>query len=124
MSENYILSFGRIIKLQDNLAEVIVNKDVEFNTAMIDEYHTWLLENLSAPFALLINKINPYTYTFDAQLNIANLPGIRAMAILAYSRVTEESTNVLISMPRKNKWNVRQFHLRANALSWLNDELA
>ena len=124
MSETYRLSFGQIIKLQDNLAEIIVDSDVEFNMAMIAEYHSWLLDHLNAPFALLVNKKNPYTYTFDAQMNIANLPEIKAMAVVAYSKVTEESTNVLIDMPRKSKWNIRIFDERDLAMNWLQAELA
>ncbi|MCA9954876.1 MAG: hypothetical protein H6657_24195 [Ardenticatenaceae bacterium] len=123
MLESYALSFGQIIKLQDNLVEVIVDENVEFNMTMIHEYHSWLLANLKAPFAMLINKIHPYTYTFDAQISIGNLPEIKAMAVLSYSKITEESTNVLISMPRSNKWNIQVFQTRDEALDWLKDEL-
>lgn len=117
------LSFGQIIKIQDNLVEVLVDADVEFNMDMIAEYHTWMLENLNAPFAILANKINAYTYTFEAQMNIANLPQIKAMAVVSYSKATEESTNVLIGMPRKTKWNIRIFDDRETALNWLRIEL-
>jgi hypothetical protein len=124
MPKAYNLSFGQLIKLQDNLVEVIVDTDVEFNMDMIAEYHTWMLDNLNAPFAILANKINSYTYTFEAQMNIANLPQIKAMAVVSYSKVTEESTNILIGMPRKTKWNIRIFADRETALNWLQLELA
>ena len=123
MQNIFDLSFGQMIKLQENLVEVIVNTDVEFNMIMIAEYHDWLLENLVAPFGILINKKNVYSYTFEAQMNIANLPEIKAMAVVAYSKSTEESTNVLIDMPRKSKWNIRIFEDHDIALNWLQLEL-
>ena len=124
VSKTNKLSFGQINKIQDNLVEVIINAGIELNMDMITEYHTWLLDNLDAPFAILINKKHPYTYTFDAQVNIANLAEIKAMAVISYSKITEESTNVLISLPRKNKWNIRLFDSRNLALDWLQTELA
>ncbi len=123
MLETFDLSFGQITKLQNNLAEVVVDAHVEFNMDMIAEYHGWLLYHLSAPFAILINKLNPYTYTFEAQMNIANLSEIKAMAVVVYSKITEESTNVLIDMPRKAQWNIRIFGNRDAALKWLQTEL-
>jgi hypothetical protein len=123
MQTIFELSFGQFIKLQDNLVEVIVHPNVEFNMMMIAEYHDWLLENLEAPFGILVNKKNSYTYTFEAQMNIANLPEIKAMAVVAYSKATEESTNVLIDMPRKSKWNIHIFDDRDIALNWLQLEL-
>ncbi|MCA9942825.1 MAG: hypothetical protein H6656_16945 [Ardenticatenaceae bacterium] len=123
MVKKYTLSFGQIIKLQDNLVEVIVEPEIEFNMDMVAEYHAWLLENLNAPFAILINKVNSYTYTFQAQMNIANLPEIKAMAVVSYSKASEESTSVLIEMPRKSKWNIHIFEDRDIALNWLQLEL-
>ena len=123
MQNIFDLSFGQIIKLQENLVEVIVNTDVELNMNMIAEYHDWLLENLVAPFGILINKKNVYSYTFEAQMNIANLPDIKAMAVVAYSKSTEKLTNVLIDMPRKSKWNIRIFEDHDIALNWLQLEM-
>ena len=40
---------------------------------MVEEYHAFLLKHLVSPFSLLINKINSYTYSFDAQVNLATL---------------------------------------------------
>ena len=63
----YKLSFGEIIILKPNLAEVIVDNDVEMDLEMVGEYHEFLLSKLGHPFNLLINKVHQYTYTFEAQ---------------------------------------------------------
>ena len=50
------LSFGKMIVLSDDLAEVIVDEGVEMDLQMVDEYHEWILEHLDSPCMLLINK--------------------------------------------------------------------
>jgi len=50
---------------------------------MVEEYHAFLLAHLVSPFSLLINKINSYSYNFDAQINLATLKEIKAMAVVA-----------------------------------------
>lgn len=65
--ELHELSFAKIIILREDIAEVIVNEGVEMTVEMVDEYHNFLLSHLRAPFSLLVNKLNAYTYDFDAQ---------------------------------------------------------
>ena len=65
-------NFGSIIILHDNVAEVIINEGVELTLEMINEYHDFLLTNLSSPFFLLVNKIHSYTYSFEAQMHLLN----------------------------------------------------
>ena len=113
------LSFAKIILLEENIAEVIINEGIEIDNKMVTEYHDFLLRHLSAPFYLLINKINSYTYTFDAQIKIASLPQIKAMAVISYNRITEIATRDLASIPRDNEWNIQIFPDRDTALQWL-----
>jgi hypothetical protein len=55
---------------------------------MVKQYHEFLLSNLVSLFSLLINKVNTYTYDFDAQVNLATLKEINVMAVVAYTRST------------------------------------
>ena len=119
MEKHYKLSFGTIIKLNENLAEVIVNEGIAMDEFMIAEYHQFLLNNLIAPFYLLINKKNSYTYTFTAQRNIANLPEIKAMAIVLETTGGLMSTETLFSINENKHSKVRLFNERHLALSWL-----
>lgn len=119
----YELPFAKIIILSDSIAEVIINEDIEMTLPMVKTYHEFLLSRLVSPFSLLINKVNTYTYDFDAQLNIANLDEINAMAVVAYSRVTKISTEYLkSSVPREVDWNLKIFSDRSEALRWLELE--
>lgn len=115
----YEFRFGKIILLSSNIAEVIINAGVEMDEAMVDEYHEFLIANLQAPFGLLINKINSYSYNFAAQVNLATISQIKAMAVIAYNRITESATVSLIDTPRKLEWNIKIFSNREEALQWL-----
>jgi len=115
----YELDFAKIIILREDIAEVIINNDVELNMKMVNEYHEFLLSHLRAPFSLLINKVNSYSYDFAAQKNLATLKEINVMAVVAYNRITEITTKSLTSFPRQVEWNLKIFSKRDEALDWL-----
>ena len=116
------LPFAKIIILRDDIAEVMINDGVRMNEEMVEQYHEFLLSHLRAPFSLLINKINSYTYDFHAQEKLATLKEINAMAVVAYNRVTKLTTETLASYPRDVKWNLKIFSNRDDALAWLLSE--
>jgi hypothetical protein len=116
----YELPFAKIIILRDNLAEVLINDEVEMNLEMVEQYHQFLLSHLQAPFSLLVNKVNAYTYNFAAQQKLATLEEIDRMAVIAYNRVTRTSTEYLAKVPRSVNWNLKVFSTRDSALAWLD----
>ena len=116
------LPFAKIIILRKDIAEVMINDGIEMDIRMVDQYHDFLLSHLRPPFSLLINKINSYSYDFDAQLKLATLKEINAMAVVAYNRITRVTTEILASYPRSEKWNLKIFSNRNKALVWLLSE--
>ena len=116
------LPFAKIIILRDDIAEVMINDGVRMNEEMVEQYHDFLLSHLRAPFSLLINKINSYTYDFHAQEKLATLKEINAIAVVAYKRVTKLTTETIASYPRDVKWNLEIFSNRDDALAWLLSE--
>jgi len=116
------LPFAKIIILQDDLAEVLIDDGVVMNAEIVEQYHEFLLSRLRAPFALLVNKVNSYSYDFEAQEKLAALKQIHAMAVVAYNRITWISTESLASIPRDEKWNLEIFTDRESALRWLLSE--
>ena len=113
------LSFGEIIVLKENLAEVIVDDGIEMNMTMVREYHEFLLNHLTKPILLLINKKYSYSYTGEAQLNIADLEEIKAIGVVSYTKPATTSTNLLNSIPREHPWTLKQFDNKGTALHWL-----
>ena len=118
----YELSYAKIIILQDDIAEVIINDAVVMNAVMVKHYHEFLRSHLTSPFSLLINKVNSYTYDFDAQIELATIPEINVMAVVVYKRITELATESLASYPRSKKWNLEIYLNRDDALAWLLSE--
>lgn len=116
------ISFGTIHILQANIAEVIVDAHVEITLPMVNEFHQFLRAHLQAPFALLINKVNPYSYTYEAQKEIGTLPEISVMAVVTYRDVSQATTKHLIQLPRDVAWNIQLFSDRSSALTWLIEQ--
>ncbi|MDG5492425.1 hypothetical protein [Psychroserpens sp. SPM9] len=115
----FILPFAKITLLHKSIAEVVINDDVIMDAEMVEVYHDFLLSNLVAPFSLLINKEHAYSYTFDAQVKIANLKEINCMAVVLYNFSAEMGTKVLIDLNKGNNWNIKIFREREEALDWL-----
>lgn len=113
------LPFAKIIILQDDIAEVMINDGVRMDMAMVQQYHDFLLSHLRAPFSLLINKVNAYTYDFEAMENLCTLKEINAISVVAYNRVTKITTETLASYPRGVIWNLKIFSNRDEALDWV-----
>ena len=115
------LSFAEINLLKDNLAEVIVDEGVEMTSAMVDEYHAYLLDNLTAPFSILVNKLHSYSYDAEAQHKLGNLKEIDRMAVVSYRLSSTTATEQLAELPWNCDWNLQIFTDRETALSWLLD---
>lgn len=119
--KSYKLSFGTIIKLGNNLAEVIVDDGIEMNSSQVKEYHDFLSENLKTPFYLLVNRIHSYTYTFEAQKLIVSFNKIKKLAVLLGTHGALMSTETLLNLNTDINWEIEWFRKREDALAWLND---
>lgn len=113
------LPFGQIIKLREDIAEVIINEGIEMDLNMVNQYHEWLLSHLKSPFSILVNKVNSYTYDFEAQMALGTLKEINVMAVVVYNNAAKFSTEDLASRPRIKDWNISIFSNREQALTWL-----
>ena len=122
------LSFGYIILLSENIAEVVVNQNIVMTIEMVEEYDCFLKCHFNNDFGLLINKINHYTQTFEAQLSIASLSGIKAIAVVTYNQNCKQVTNTLENKRKIDHWNLKQFSGLElglqSGLSWLEQELS
>jgi len=116
------LPFAKIIILAEDVAEVLMNEGIEMDIKAVDQLHSFLLSHMRIPFSLLINRINSYTYDFAAQKKLGTLKELNAVAVVAYSRMTEISTESVASFPREMKWNMKVFSNRNEALCWLLPE--
>ncbi len=119
----YELSFAKLIIIRDDVAELIVNEAIEVDLSMIEEYHNLLLSIFNSSFSVLVNKINSYSYTFEAQRQIPALKLIHATDVLTYNNMTEVTTTELTKMSSQGKkWNMKMFSDRDKAIAWLITE--
>jgi len=116
------LPFGNIDIIREDIAEVVIYDGIELDEEMVEQYHSFLLQHLQAPFSLLINRINGYSYTFNALLKLDTLVEINALAVVTYSQDSKATEQLLASYPRHVEWNMSIFSNRDLALNWLISE--
>ena len=124
--KEYKLSFCTLFQHDDNVVTIEINEGVEVDTDMAQE-----LVDLSAsvygdtPYALLSNRINSYSLSFEAMQALATLPNMIALAIVTYterSKLLIETQNFFISTIRKKP--VKTFTDKDTATEWLHAELS
>lgn len=119
MEEKYRLPFATIIKLREDIAEVIIDNETELDVPMVERMHQILQENLVTPFSVLVNRLHSYSYTPEAQPLLGTIEGLHAIGEVTYSRLSREVVEMLADFPRKRAWNVRIFPSRQLALEWV-----
>ncbi|WP_299552827.1 hypothetical protein [Seonamhaeicola sp.] len=120
--KSYKLTFGTIIIISDNLAEVITDEGIEMNETLVNEFHEFLLQNLAAPFSILINRKYSYSYTFKAQRLIGKLKEIKAIAVVIATSGALMSTETMINLNNDSDWNIYIFQERDKALGWIANQ--
>lgn len=101
----YRLSFGFYNILADNIVEVTADEGVELTLEMVEEGSNFLEEHMTGNFAMLVNRINNYTYSYEAQLSVASHENLKALAFVCYSKESELITKKLQSNRSVDKWD-------------------
>jgi hypothetical protein len=124
---NHNLSFAKVNIISENIAEVIVRQDIEISLEMSEEYDDFLTHNFPNNFALLVNKINQYDFSFEAKLSMASHENLKAIAVVTYTKEGKLSVEKLAAMRQLDGWNVKVFDGLnlgwQDGLAWLQDEL-
>ena len=122
------LSFGYINIIGDNIAEIIIDNNVMISLEMLEEYHHYLNDKFDGNFGLLINRINNYSFTFEAKLTIETNDKLCAIAVIYYSRLSKESALSLMDNRINDDLNLQLFsglELGKQAgVSWLESEIS
>ncbi len=117
--KEYEFSFGEIIILRDDLAEIIVKKGVVMNEDIIKECHSFLVKHLKTPFSLLINKKYEHSYTGEAQTMISNLKELKVMGVVVGAKRSIIPSDILSKINQFNDSSIKLFNKRNQALEWL-----
>ncbi len=121
------LSFAYFNKLAGNILEIVVDDKIEISLEMIEECHQFIADHFPHEFGLLINRVNNYTYSYEAKLSIASHDKLKAMAFVYYSQQGKLLTEKLTEVRANDAWNWRIFSGVElgwqQAYSWLQQEM-
>lgn len=124
----YNLSYAKIKMLSDNLAEVIVDHNITITLEMIEEFDCFIHDKFKQPFALLVNKINQYEYTFEAMASMVSHELMIAMAVINYDDIDDDPIHKVIKIRAMDQLNIKVFSGLElgfqEAKAWLVEELA
>ena len=94
---------------------------------MSEEYNNFLTEKFPNNFAVLINKINDYDFSFEAKLSMASHENLKAIAVITYDKEGTKSVEDIAAMRQLDGWNLKVFDGlnlgRKDGLTWLENEL-
>jgi len=124
---NHNLSFAKVNILSESVAEVIVGQDVEVSLEMSEEFNDFLIQKFDDNFALLVNKVNQYDFSFEAKLSMASHENLTAIAVITYDNESKHSVEKVATMRQLDGWNLKVFDGlnlgRQDGLAWLEGEL-
>lgn len=124
----YRLSFGYFTLLSGNIVEVVVDEGIEMDLEMIEECHHFVQTHITDDFGMLVNRVNNYTYSYEAKLSVASYEQMKAIAFVYYSQDTKDITENLQKLRAMDQWNCQIFSGLElgwqQALEWLQSELA
>lgn len=124
MEQEHRLPFATIIKRQDDIAELIIDDQIELGVAMVEQMHRWLRENLRAPFSLVVNRIHSYSYSADAQFILGSIEELNVIAEVVYSEHSRKVVEMLADFPREIPWKMRCFNTTTAGLAWAVEQQA
>ena len=105
-----------------HIIEVIVQRDVEVDDAMVDELHSYLSANEQETSCILINVKNDYTYNFSAQRRIGLLPHVNAIACVAHREASRITSQLLKNMRKNVSSKMEIFDDYDAAIEWLQSQ--
>lgn len=108
-------------KIGVNVLQVKVEHEVELTESHVDELHRSNFEAAGGnPYAILVEKTNHYSYSFDALCRLLDQPLLFAMAFYLGSESQRASVETLLAFSAKTrKFPTAIFTSRREALAWL-----
>ena len=120
--ETYVFSYATFHIVDEDLAELIIHQDVELTEEVVNHLHNFLTTRLTAPFSILVNRKNAYSYDFEGQRLLFTIAEIQAVAFVVYNSIMKRSVEHLIQLPRAVAWQAKIFDKHSKALTWLRKQ--
>ena len=121
-------SFGQIEFISENIIEIIIKQNIEVTLEFMDEYEDLMSKYVKGNYAVLVNRINRYSFTFEAILCVGSAENLKAAAIISYDNKHELQTENLKTIRHMDNLNIKEFSGlelgREKAIRWLEAQLA
>jgi len=119
------LAFCTLRQLAPDLIETIMSEGVEVSREQVLELHRELARLAQdRPFAVLVTKLNSYTYSFGAQQEAFKQPLLRALAYHAPDPTRRFAVESLLAVVKTHlRVPIEIFGRREEALSWLRQQM-
>lgn len=120
-------SFGQIKLISSNVVEVIINQGVEISLELVEEYDAVMKKHINQPYAVLINRVNSYSYAYEAILCIGSSQHLKAAAVINYGAANAQQNKNLQLVRHMNQLAIKEFSGlelgRESAIKWLEAQL-
>lgn len=121
-------SFAYFNIISESIVEVIIDDGIEMTLEMVEEYHDFIVKHMPGEFGLLVNRLNHYSYSYEAQLSVSSSDKMKAIAFVYYDEESKKSSLKLHKNRINDGWNFQLFAGLElgwqEALGWLEAELA
>ncbi len=121
------LSFADINIISDSIAEIIIDEGVKVSIEMVEEYDNFLACIFKGNYGVLINKVNNYSYSPEAQFIMGSSENIVAIAAVNYTEQGNASSKEIAGRRAIDQLNVMTFSGLnlgwQEAMSWLQHEI-
>jgi hypothetical protein len=122
--KEYRLSFCTIYHRDDDIAVFEVDDGINIDATMVEEVEALAKASAADAVAILSNRKNSYSLSFEAMSAVANSPRLVALAIVVHSpktRMLVEAQNQFIAS--LNSKPIEIFSDTESAISWLQQQL-
>jgi len=121
------ISFADINIISDSIAEIIIDEGVEVSIEMVEEHDNFLACIFKGNYGVLLNKINDYSYSTEAQFIMGSTENTVAIAVVNYTELGKQSSKAIADKRVVDQLNVRTFSGLnlgwQDAMSWLKNEI-
>jgi len=121
------ISFADINIISECIAEIIIDEGISVSLEMVEEHENFLACIFTGNYGVLINKINNYTYSTEAQFIMGSSQNMIAIAAVNYTEQGKESSKSIADKRTIDQLNVRTFSGLdlgwQDAITWLHQEL-
>jgi len=112
------LDYCTIFHVGENIYELVFHPEIEVTRENIIEI-TGILEEEESPRYLLVNKKYPFSYSFEAILEIYKTTIFDAVAVIALTSSSRIPMDFFLSPKNRNKTTLKYFVNFDQAIDWL-----